>query len=169
MKYSTPYDEKKMARAMGVSLPISTKKSVELCSFIRGKDLDKAKRLVQGVIDEEIAVPFRKYNHGGTGHKPGHVGPGKYPKKVCEDVLDLLNQVRANAKNKGLDPANLTVTSILANKGAMAWHYGRQRRRRMKRTHIEIVVSESLPKKKEATAKAAASVNAAAAQKSETK
>jgi large subunit ribosomal protein L22 len=143
MKYSTKYDETKMARAMGVSLPISTKKSVELCSFIRGKDLGKVIRLVQGVIDQKIAVPFRKYAKGGTGHRPGSVGPGRYPINVCKDVMELLLQVKANAKNKGLDPNNLTVISVLANKGAMAWHYGRQRRRRMKRTHIEIVVAES--------------------------
>ncbi len=154
MKYSTPYEEKKMARAMGVSLPISAKKSVELCSFIRGKGLNKAMRLVQGVIDEKIAVPFRKYAKGGTGHKPG-IGPGRYPVKVCEDVLKLLKQVQANARNKGLDSANLVISNILANKAGMAWHYGRQRRRRMKRTHIEVVVCEAAPEKREAARKAA--------------
>jgi len=152
MKYSTAFDEKKMARAMGVSLPVSAKKSVELCAFLRGKELVKAMMLIQGVLDMKIAVPFRKYAHGGTGHKPGHVGPGRYPINVCNEVMDLLKQAQANAKNKGLDPNNLVIKNILANKASMAWHYGRQRRRRMKRTHIEVVVAESATKKKAAPA-----------------
>ena len=81
MKYATAYDEKTMAKAMGVALHISTKKTVELCTFIRGKELSKAVRLLEGVIKEDIAIPFRKYAKGGTGHKPG-IGPGRYPKST---------------------------------------------------------------------------------------
>ncbi len=143
MKYATPYDEKKMARALGVALPISTKKAVELCSFVRGRGLSTAVRLLEDVVAEKVAIPFRKYAKGGTGHKPGRVGPGRYPKKACAQVVKLLKQAEANAKVKGLDATNLVVSSILAKKGAMSWHFGRQRRRRMKRTHVEVVVTES--------------------------
>ena len=63
--------------------------------------------------------------------------------------------MQANARSKGLDIPSLVVGSILAKKGAPSWHYGRQRRRRMKRTHIEVVVAPSLPeeKKKKETVK----------------
>lgn len=150
MKYATAYDEKRMARALGIALPISMKKTVELCSFIRGKELPKAISLLEGVLDERVAIPFRRYAKGGTGHKPG-MGPGRYPKKACFEVIKLLRQAQANAKNKGLDSANLVVNSILAKKGAQAWHFGRQRRRRMKRTHIEVIVTEAEKKAAQAT------------------
>ncbi len=143
MKYATPYDEKKMARALGVALPISTKKAVELCSFVKGRELSTAVRLLEAVMQEKVAIPFRRYARGGTGHRPGGIGPGRYPKKACAAVVKLLKQAEANAKVKGLDTTKLVVSSILANKGALSWHYGRQRRRRMKRTHVEVVVAES--------------------------
>ncbi len=143
MNYATPYDEKKMARALGVAMPISTKKAVELCSFVKGRELATAVRLLEDVVDEKIAIPFRRYAKGGTGHRPGGVGPGRYPKKACVEVVKLLKQAEANAKVKGLDVAKLVVSSILANKGALSWHFGRQRGRRMKRTHVEVVVMES--------------------------
>jgi large subunit ribosomal protein L22 len=153
MKYATAYDGKKMARAHGIALPISMKKAVELCSFIRGKELAKAISLLEGVLDERIAVPFRRYAKGGTGHKPG-MGPGRYPKKACLEVIKLLRQAQANAKNKGLDATNLVVNSILAKKGAQSWHFGRQRGRRMKRTHVEITVTEAEKKAAHAQKKA---------------
>ena len=145
MKYATAYDEKRMARALGIALPISMKKTVELCDFIRGKELPKALSLLEGVLDERVAIPFRRYAKGGTGHKPG-IGPGRYPKKACLEVIKLLKQAEANARNKGLDATALVVNSILAKKGAQAWHFGRQRRRRMKRTHVEVVVTEAKTK-----------------------
>ena len=164
MKYATPYDEKKMARALGVALPISTKKAVELCTFVKGRELATAVRLLEDVMEEKIAIPVRRYGKGGTGHKPGGVGPGKYPKKVCVQVIKLLKQAQANAKVKGLDSTKLVVSSILANKGALSWHFGRQRGRRMKRTHVEVVVTESpaaVGEKKQKGAEAKAAPKAA--------
>lgn len=149
MKYATAYDEKTMAKAMGVALHISTKKTVELCTFIRGRELAKAVRLLEGVIKEDIAIPFRKYAKGGTGHKPGGIGPGRYPKNACTEVIKLLKQAEANARVKGLDASRLVVSSVLAKKAAHAWHFGRQRRRRMKSTHVEVMVTEIEGKAKE--------------------
>ena len=37
---------------------------------------------------------------------------------------------------------------MAAHKASAPWHYGRQRRRKMKRTHIEIVIGEKETKKK---------------------
>lgn len=142
MKYATAYDKKSMARAMGVAIPVSTKKTVEVCSFVKGRELSKAIRLLEGVIAEQVAVPFHKYAKGGTGHRPG-IGTGRYPKNVCTEVIKLLRQAEANARNKGINATGLVVSSILAKKAAKAWHFGRQRRRQMKRTHVEVVVSEA--------------------------
>src|SRR3989338_8439858 len=100
MKYATPYDGKSMARSAGIALKISTKKTVELCNFVRGRRLSDAVRLLNDVVAERTAIPFRRYAKGGTGHKPG-IGPGRYPKNACIEVIKLLKQAEANARNKG--------------------------------------------------------------------
>jgi large subunit ribosomal protein L22 len=136
------------AKAVGRSLPISTKMSVEICTFIRNKNIAKAKNLLQAVIDKKTAVPFKRYNHD-VGHKKGNIAAGRYPKKACEGILKLLEAVEANAQFKGLNTANLVIKNILANIASRPWHYGRQSRRKMKRTNIEVVVEEKAIKEKE--------------------
>ena len=123
------------------NLPVSTKASVEICSFIRGKELEKAKKLLQQVIDKKIAVPYKRYNRD-VGHKPGKIAAGRYPEKACKEILRLLNLVQANAENKGLDRENLIITEIMANRGYQQAHYGRKRSRKFKRTHFDIFVKE---------------------------
>jgi len=140
-KYSMKdYNKETMARAIGLSLPISTKHSIEICDFIRNKNLSKAKEILKEVIDEKKAVPFRKFN-GGVGHKK-KIGPGRYPKKASLEIIRLLNNVEVNAQFKGINTANLFIKHICANIASRPWHYGRQRRRKMKRTHIEVIVEE---------------------------
>jgi len=39
------------------------------------------------------------------------------------------------------------IRHINAHKGETAWHFGRKRRRRMKRTNLEIIVEEKESKK----------------------
>jgi len=129
-----------IASAFIRDLAISTKQSVEICNFLRNKKLDKAKLLLNEVIIKKRAIPFKRYNRD-MGHKPG-IGAGRYPIKACKEIIRILNSVEANAENKGLDIKNLLIFDICANKGVGQWHYGRKRRRRMKRTHISIQVRE---------------------------
>lgn len=134
------YNKEHMARCVGISLPISRKNSIEICNFIRGKNLGLAKKELEEVIDLKKAIPFKRFNKG-RGHKKS-MGPGKYPKKTAQQILDLLENVEANAQFKGLNTADLVVYHISANKGSTQWHYGRQRRRKMKRTNLVVVVKE---------------------------
>jgi len=121
--------------------PISTKASVEICSFVRNRELSKAKKLLQQVLTKKIAVPYKRYNRD-VGHKPGNIAAGRYPEKATKEILKLLNLVQANAENKGLDGENLVITEIVANKGYQQAHYGRKRSRAFKRTHVEVFVKE---------------------------
>lgn len=139
------YNKENMALAIGLSLPISTKHSIEICNFIRDMNLSKAKALLKGVVDKRSVVPFKRFT-GDVGHKKK--GPGRYPKKASLEIIKLLNVVEANAQFKGLNTANLFINRICANKASRQWHYGRKRRRKMKRTHIEIVVEEKATKEK---------------------
>ncbi len=140
MKYAFEANEK-AARAYGRSLPISMKKSIEICNFIRGKSLLKARTLLQRVVDKKEAVPYKRFERGGTGHKKG-IGPGRYPGKTAIAFIKLLRSAEANAQQKGMEASQLYIHTIAAQKAANSWHYGRKRRRKMKLTHIQIAVRE---------------------------
>ena len=135
-----------MARALGRSLPISTKQSIELCRFIRNKPVKKAKEVLNAVARLKMPVPFKRFV-GGLGHKK-KIGPGSYPAKAAKEILKLVEGVEANAQFKGLNTNDLVIAHIKADKASKTWHFGRQRRRQMKRTNLELVVEE-MPSKKE--------------------
>jgi len=145
-KYSATVNEHR-ARAVGLLMPISTKQSIEICSLIRGKNIQKAKKILNEAKDMKKPIPYTRFTEG-AGHKHG-IGPGKYPVKACNEILRLVNLVEANAQHKGLDTSSLEIIHVCAKKGPKSWHYGRQSRIAMKRTHVEIVVEEKEVKKKE--------------------
>ncbi len=124
----------KKAKAFGVNLPISTKKSVELANFLRFRDLIQAKRLLENVMLKNVAVPMRRYNKD-TGHKPG-IGPGRYPRNAAKEFLFLLKSAESNAKQKGMDVNQLYIHQLIANQGAKQFRSGRQRGRVNKSTHL---------------------------------
>ena len=146
-KYSFQgYDKEKMARAMSKNLPISTKHAVEICNFIKKKSTKKAKAMLKEVIDKKLAVPFKIYKKD-IPHRRGNIAAGRYPEKGAKHILKLVEQVEANANNLNLNEDSLIIEHISANKAAQAWHYGRKKRRRMKRTNVELVVREEETKR----------------------
>ena len=146
-KYSLQgYNEEHSARAVGLSLPISTKKSIEVCNKLRNLRLEKAKRFLEDVVKGKQAVAYTRFNKD-TGHKRG-IGPARYPMKTAEVLIRLLKSVEANAQFKGLSTADLVISNIHANRASRQWHFGRQLRTKMKRTHIEIMVEEKKTDKK---------------------
>ncbi len=130
-----------MSRAFGRSLPISTKKSIEICNFIRHMNVTKAKEVLEAVIVKKVAIPFKRFNMD-MGHKTG-IGPGRYPIKTSQEILDLLKSAESNAISNEMNKDNLVISHISAQMASAPWHAGRQRRRKAKRTHIEVVVEES--------------------------
>jgi large subunit ribosomal protein L22 len=129
-----------MARAYGTSLPISTRNAVEVCNHLRGKNIETAKNILDLAIKEKKAIPFRRYDKD-VGHKPG-TGPGRYVVKTCFEIKKILESVQTNAQFKGLGTTNLKIIHLCANRAERNWHYGRHLRRKMKRTHIEVIVEE---------------------------
>ncbi|MBW2966034.1 50S ribosomal protein L22 [Candidatus Woesearchaeota archaeon] len=142
-----PAEEEDIAKAVGVALPISTKQSIEICALIRRRSLAKAKKRLIDAINKKSAIPFKRFNDN-IAHKKGNIAAGKYPEKACTHILKLLEAVEANAQFKGLNTSNLLITHICAHKAGGQWHYGRQRRRKMKRTTVEVVVKEAAEKEK---------------------
>ena len=141
------YNEELHVRAVGRSLPISTKVSVEISNFLRKRSLQDAKRILERVVNEEQAIPYRRFNKD-IGHKPGKIGPERYPKKASTEFINVMKNVEANAQMKGFNTNNLQIIHLCAHKASRPWHYGRQRRLLMKRTHVEIVVQEAAVKAK---------------------
>jgi large subunit ribosomal protein L22 len=148
--YSTKIGEKDAA-AVGISLPISTKQSIEICNFIRGKKLERAKVILSNVINEKQAIPFNRFTDG-IGHKAGKIAGGRFPKRACTEILKMINSAQANAQFKGLSSADLIVRHISAQKASATWHYGR-RRAKAKRTTIEVVLTEKMEAGNKAEAK----------------
>jgi large subunit ribosomal protein L22 len=147
MTYSYKTNNENIARAYGRGLPISNKQSIEICDFIRNRKVERAKTILENVITKEQAVPMRKFNRD-TAHKKG-IGPGKYPINAAKEILHILKSAESNAQSKGLATTDLTIIHISANKASQPWHSGRQRRSRMKRTHVQIVLGQQKPKTKE--------------------
>ena len=135
----------------GRSLPISTKMSIIICEEIRGKNIRKAKRLLEEAIAMRTPIRFRRF-HKDLSHKPG-MGPARYPINTSKKILALLNTLESNAENKGLNKEQLTITTAIANFAERRWHMGRQRRTKMKNTHIEIKATEEKKEAKKETPK----------------
>ena len=154
-KYSIKgMNEEHCAKARLNSASVSTKHCLEICSLIRKKNLQKAKALLQNSIDGKKPIPFKRYT-GSVGHRKGDMTSGRYVVKACSEMLRLLNSVEANAQFKGLNASDLIIAHICANKASTPWRYGRQARRKAKRTTIEVVVKEAEQKKKEPAKKTA--------------
>ena len=130
----------KVAKAYGRDLEISTKNSVEVCNLIRNKTIEKARKLLEDVVNKKTAVPYRRYNKE-IPHRKGNMASGRYPIKTINAILKILKNAEDNAQNIGLD-SPLIISHISASKAAKRWHFGRWRRRRMKNTHIRVELSE---------------------------
>lgn len=129
------------AKSAGISLPISTKKSIEICNAIRGKTVSKAKTTLQNSAKMKIPIPMKIFNDN-AGHKAG-MAAGRFAVNACQEILKILASAEANAQAKGLNTSNLVVKHIAAQQGPKVWRYGRQKRRETKRTHIEIILEEN--------------------------
>src|SRR3989344_5267 len=140
------YDGKTMTRVVGKNLKISAKKSYEVANFIRGKNVNVALNDLKLVVEEKLAVPYRRYTWN-VSHKRG-IGQGKYPRNVSIAVAKLIDSLKANAKEKGMDEKKLTIIHAAVHKGAQIQHNGRNRGVR-KNAHFELVAKEIEKKKKD--------------------
>ena len=141
ISYSAPRTDKH-ASAMGVALPISLKQSIEICREIRGKKIENALLLLSRVAEEKESIPFKRFNRGGVGHRPGK-GPARMPVKrhlpLLPSCFVLQKQMQ---KIKDLIQIILLSVQRLQRRHLKTMHYGRHSRRRAKRAHIELVLEE---------------------------
>ena len=135
-----------VARARGVELPVSPKKTYEVMNAIRGLRVERARTFLEEVVALRRAVPFRRFNQE-TAHKKG-IGPGRYPQKVAGAVLQVLKNAEENAEYEGLDADRLFVKVAACargqiNKANMPSAHGRATSWNEQTTNIEIVLGEA--------------------------
>ena len=134
-----------VARARGVELHISPKKTYEVLNAIRGLPVERAKTILEDAIALKHAIPFRRYNQE-TAHHTG-TGPGRYAKKVARNVLQVLENAAENAEYEGLEADSLFVKVAASSRGrirkaTMPRAHGRATAWNEQTTHIEIVLAE---------------------------
>ncbi len=146
-KYAFQEMKENMARAITKDAGISTKVSIEIANFLRGKSSAEAKTILGRVLKKTQAIPYKRFNDG-VGHRKGAgVAAGRFPQKASEAFVTIIKQCEANALAKGLS-TDLMIVHLVAQQGSNTFRHGRQRRRQFKRTHLEIVLEEMEPVKK---------------------
>jgi large subunit ribosomal protein L22 len=148
-KYSVQgLDPDRTAIASGRDLRISPKASREICRYIKGMRLDKAKEALQEVVELKRPIPYRRHKKK-VAHRKGVEGfdAGRFPQKAAGAVLKLLDSVEANAEFKGLYTDRLKITHIAAHRARVIRNYiprafGRSSPYFHHLTHIEVAVEE---------------------------
>jgi large subunit ribosomal protein L22 len=140
-KYAFQGMKENMARAMKKDVELSLKVAIEMSNFLKGRSTTQAKTILGRVLDMTQAIPYKKYVDG-VGHRKGAgITSGRYPQKGSQIFIELIESAEANAQAKGLS-ADLKIIHLAPQKSAGAYHYGRLRRRKFKRCHVEIVLVE---------------------------
>ncbi len=114
----------------GKSLPISMKHSVALCNFIKGKEIDEARELLEKASKKKIPVPMK----GEIPHKKG-IMSGRYPINAINHFIKLIKSLRANAL---INDIEFEKYKIACKANIASRPYKRFGRGRFKRTHITI-------------------------------
>jgi ribosomal protein L22 len=114
----------------GKSLPISMKHSVALCNFIKGKEIDKARELLEKASQKKIPVPMK----GEIPHKKG-IMSGRYPINAINHFIKLIKSLRANAL---INDIEFEKYKIACKANIASRPYKRFGRGRFKRTHVTI-------------------------------
>jgi large subunit ribosomal protein L22 len=117
ISYSVEADPETTAKGMLRERPISLKHSKAVARAIKGDTVADAEEYLQAVIDGERSVPFKQHNTG-VGHRSDVDGwdAGRYPEKVSEDFLKLLENVRNNADEQGFDGDAMRIKHVAAHK-----------------------------------------------------
>lgn len=131
------YNKETMAKAQGRDLPISFKHSVNVCKFLKGKNLDKALSYLEKATEKEKAIPFKKYKRK-QGHRKG-MEIGKYPVKASREIIKILENLKNNAVDKGLSE-NLKIIHAAANRAVSK--ESRAMGGRSRSTHVEFIAKE---------------------------
>ena len=143
------FNSSTMARASTVNARISFKKSVEVARQLTGKKVSVAKRYLEDVVNQEQVVEYRRFNTEMPHRKGKGIMAGGYPVNVAKQFLLVLKNCEKNAENMELGEANeLRIISASARQGTGRYKMSRMSGRKMKSTHVEIIVAQDEKKNK---------------------
>jgi len=113
--------------------------------MIRYMKVSDAEEALEQVIIKKKAVPLKRYNKR-VSHKAG-VGPGRYPVKASKAILETLKSAASNADYKGLDSADMKISTISVARGQIipghrARAQGRATQWNQDMVNIEIIITE---------------------------
>ena len=132
---------KKTEAVVNISgLPISTKHSIAICNFIRGKNIDNAIAILEPVQMLRRAIPMK----GEIPHRKGDMMSGRYPVKAVGEFIKILKSLKSNAIVNELE---LEKYVIFCKANIASRPYRKSGRARGKRTNVQIKLV--LPVKKE--------------------
>ncbi|MES1907480.1 MAG: hypothetical protein MHM6MM_000590 [Cercozoa sp. M6MM] len=122
------------AKACLLNQRVHYKNTAEVCRAISGYSVQKAIAYLRRVIKHEDIIPFRVHTGGIGRHaqcKKYHTAQGRWPEKSCRLVLQVLQNLVANAATQGLDTEKLVLTDVMCSPA-------RKHRRRTYRAHGRI-------------------------------
>ncbi len=141
------FDPTRHVRSAVREKQISHKHAREIAVKIKGMSIEKARDFLQGVINKERAVPFKRYKNQ-VGHRsdPG-VMSGRYPQKSAKEFIKLLDNLESNAEYKGMDLDRLKIVNATVHKGVLIKRFipramGRATPKNNVLTHVELVAQE---------------------------
>lgn len=122
------------------SLPISTKTSMSICRFIKGKPIEKAMADLDEVLKFKKAVPMK----GEIPHRKGKIMSGRYPINAVKHFKLMLKHLLANSNVNGLEEP--IIVEAIPNKASRP--FGRMGAVKRKRTHLKIIAKDKNKLKK---------------------
>lgn len=131
------------AKAYGRRADMSAKHAMEVCSYIRGMNAEKADKFLTLVQEKKEYVPLKRFNRKVPHRKGGQ--PGRYPVKAARIIQKILRNAIGNAEQAGMDKEKLRIVHAAAQRGptyARRKPKGRWKRHTIETTHVEIIVNE---------------------------
>jgi len=124
--------KKNEAVVNGMNLSISTKHSIAICNFIRGKYIDLVIKGLEEVVDKKRAIRMK----GEIPHRKGkRMMSGRYPVKASKEFIKLLKSLKANAIVNELE---LEKYEIFCKANVAPRPYKSFGQGRFKRTHVTL-------------------------------
>lgn len=142
-------DPDKTVKCAGRELRISAKAATEVCRAIKGMKVSEAKSFLEEVKAMKKPVPFKRYKKEVPHRRMNEKWyAGRYPVKVADKILKLLNELEANAEYKGLNIENLVIIHAASQRGRKIKRYiprafGRATPKFETLTHVELVGYEA--------------------------
>lgn len=127
--------------------PVKFKLAFETAKCIKNMSIPKAIKYLSTVLDRKNCIPMTRYNLkvGRTRQAKVHgFEKGKWPTKVCQYFIKVLEALIKDAEKKSLDLDELKLTHLMVNKAPKRYGrrhsaFGRVKAYNSSPCHLEIV------------------------------